>query len=104
MASVSIRELSRNTSGVVADVTRTGRPALITKHGAPVVAVIPVDTADLEDVVLATAPEYLSDMAAAEHDLREGNTTSGAELLAELDAPRPRRSAPAKAPKRGKRR
>jgi prevent-host-death family protein len=86
MASVSIRDLSRNTSSVVADVTRTGRPALITKHGAPVVAVIPIDPADLEDVVLATAEEYLADMAAAERDLRAGRTTSGGELLAELKA------------------
>jgi hypothetical protein len=51
-----------------------------------VVAVIPVDQADLEDVVLATAPEYLADMVAAQKDLREGRTTSGSELLAELEA------------------
>lgn len=86
MGIVSIRELSRNTSSVVDDVARTGRPALVTKHGAPVAAVVPVDADDLEDLVLSKAPEYLADMAAADEDLAAGRTRSAADVFDELDA------------------
>jgi len=87
MGIVSIRELSRNTSGVVDEVTRTGRPALVTKHGAPVVAVVPIDEGDLEDMVLARAPEYLTDMTAADDDLAAGRTRAAADVFEELDVP-----------------
>ncbi len=86
MASVSIRELSRNASGVVDQVTRTGRPALVTKHGAPVAAVVPLDAGDVEDLVLARAPAYLEDLAAAEEDIAAGRTVPLREILAELEA------------------
>jgi len=86
MGIVSIRELSRNASSVVDDVARTGRPALVTKHGAPVAAVVPVDADDLEDLVLSKAPEYLADMAAADEDLAAGRTRSAADVFDELDA------------------
>lgn len=58
MGTVSMRDLSRNASGVVDEVARTGRPALVTKHGAPVAALVPVDQSELEDLVLAKAPAY----------------------------------------------
>ena len=86
MGIVSIRELSRNTSGVVDEVARTGRPALVTKHGAPVVAVVPIAEGDLEDMVLARAPEYLADMTAADEDLAAGHTHAAADVFEELDA------------------
>lgn len=85
MGTVSIRELSRNASGVVDDVARTGRPALITKHGVPVAAVVPIDEGELEDMVLARAPEYLADMGAADDDLATGRTSSAADVFDELD-------------------
>ncbi len=51
MATVSIRELSRNASSVAA-VARSGRLTLVTRHGALVAAVVPIDENDLEDLVL----------------------------------------------------
>ena len=83
---VSIRDLSRNASSVVDEVARTGRPAIVTKHGAPVAALVPVDEAELEDLVLAKAPEYLEDLATADEDLTAGRTSSDADLFEELDA------------------
>jgi prevent-host-death family protein len=83
---VSIRDLSRNASSVVDEVARTGRPAIVTKHGAPVAALVPVDEAELEDLVLAKAPEYLEDLATADEDLAAGRTRSDADLFEELDA------------------
>ena len=84
MATVSIRDLSRNASSVVDDVARTGRPALVTKHGAPIAAVVPIDSAELEDLVLAKAAEYLDDLTAADEDLATGRTQSAADVFADL--------------------
>jgi prevent-host-death family protein len=86
MGTVSIRELSRNASSVVDEVARTGRPALITKHGAPIVAVVPIDEGEIEDLVLARAPEYLADMLSADEDLAAGRTRAAATVFDELDA------------------
>ena len=85
MGTVSIRELSRNASGVVDEVARTGRPAVVTKHGVPVAAVVPIDEADLEDMVLARAPEYLADIGAADEDLAAGRTRPAADVFDDLD-------------------
>lgn len=52
MATVNIRELGRNPSKVVDDVTSTGRPALVTKNGRPVAAVVPIDENALLDWIL----------------------------------------------------
>lgn len=85
MCIVGIRELARNASGVVSDVARTRRPALVTRHGAPVVAVIPIEPDDLEDLILSKAPEYLGDLIAADEDLLTGKTRSAPDVFAELD-------------------
>lgn len=86
MGTVSIRELSRNASGVVDEVAKSGRPAIVTKHGAPIAAVVPIDEGELEDMVLARAPEYLADMGAADADVAAGRTRSAADVFDELDA------------------
>ena len=84
MSTVSIRELSRNASGVVADVAASGRPAVVTRHGVPVAAVVPINDGDIEDLVLARAPQYLEDIAAADEDLREGRTRGADDVFADL--------------------
>jgi len=84
MSTVSTRDLSRNPSAVLNDVTRSGRPALVTRHGRVIAALVPVDQEALEDLVLATAPQFLEDMAAASAALKAGDTVGGAELWAEL--------------------
>jgi prevent-host-death family protein len=53
MTSVGIRELAANVSGVVAGVASSGLPAVVTKHGEPVAALIPI--ADLQDLLAARA-------------------------------------------------
>jgi prevent-host-death family protein len=55
VSTVSIRELQRNASRVVDDVAASGRPALVTRHGHPVAALVPVGERELEDLVLAAA-------------------------------------------------
>lgn len=76
MPHISIRELQRNAGGVVADVAASGRPAVVTKHGRPVAAVVPISEEDLEDWVLANAPQFAADRAAADDELAAGKTVS----------------------------
>lgn len=53
MTSVGIRQLAASVSAVVADVANSGRPAVVTKHGAPIAAVVSI--ADLEDLLAIRA-------------------------------------------------
>ena len=55
MSFVSIRELSRNPSAVVDEVERSGRPALVTRNGKPVAALVRIDPVALEDWIQASA-------------------------------------------------
>jgi prevent-host-death family protein len=86
MSTISIRDLQRNTSGVVADVADSKHPALVTRHGEPVAALVPIDAQDLEDYLLSKVPGFAEDMAAADRALADGQTRSAAEVFAELDA------------------
>ena len=45
---VSIRDLSRNPSAVVDEVERSGRPALVTRNGKPIAALVRIDQDRLE--------------------------------------------------------
>jgi prevent-host-death family protein len=86
MSTISIRELSRNASSVLKEVAESGRPAVVTRHGVAIAAVVPIDPGDLEDLVIARMPDYIEDLAAADEDLRTGKTRPAAEVFAELDA------------------
>jgi len=81
---VSIRDLQRDTSGVVRRVTRTGRPAIVTNRGDPVVAVVPVDPDALEDFVLANSPPFVRAMREADAALEAGLVRPASEVFAEL--------------------
>lgn len=85
MATISIRELGRNPSRVVDEVVRSERPAIITRHGRPVAAMVAVDPDELEDFVLARAPEFVRSVRAANADLRAGRVRSADEVFAEIE-------------------
>jgi prevent-host-death family protein len=85
MPTVSIRELANNASGVISEVTASGRPAVVTKHGQPVAAVVPIDEDALEDFVLANAPEFVEGRRAADEELAAGQTRSLESVVADLD-------------------
>lgn len=86
MSTVSARDLGRHTADVLDEVERTRRPALVVRNGRPVAALVPIDEADLEDYVLASAPEYLAAMKAADDELAAGGTREATELFDELDS------------------
>lgn len=52
MATVTLRELARNTAAVIQEIQTTRRPALVTRNGKPVVALVPIDEVALEDWLL----------------------------------------------------
>ena len=85
MSTVSIRELGRNPGHVIDEVVRTGRPAIITRHGRPVTALVALDPDELEDYVLAHAPAFVRSRRAADADLRAGRVRPAAEVFADLE-------------------
>ena len=86
MTTISIRELGRNPGQVIDEVVRTGRPAIITRHGRPVTALVAVDPDELEDFVLAHAPAFARSRRAADADLRAGRVRPAEEVLADLES------------------
>lgn len=84
MATVSIRDLARRPSQVVDEVLRTRRPTIITRHGRPVTAMVAIDPDELEDVVLARAPEYVASMRAADADLQAGRVRGLDEVIRDV--------------------
>jgi len=87
MATVTIRELGRQVSSVVKEVETTKRPTFVTHRGTPVAVLLPVDTAELEDYVLANAPEYVASMAAADEAIEHGGPAASlADVIAEFEA------------------
>jgi prevent-host-death family protein len=83
---ISIRDLARRSSQVVNDVTSSGRPAIITRRGKPVGALIAIDADELEEFVLANAPEYARSMRDADADLAKGRTRTLSDVIDEIDA------------------
>jgi antitoxin (DNA-binding transcriptional repressor) of toxin-antitoxin stability system len=79
------------TTGRPALVTRHGRlmAALVTRHGRLMAALVPVAESDLEDFVLANAPELVAATREAEEDLQVGQTRALDDVLAELDEEQP---------------
>jgi prevent-host-death family protein len=85
MTTISIRDLGRRPSQVVDEVARTGRPAIITRRGRAVTAMIAINPEELEDFVLAHAPAFARSRRAADADLRAGRTRAADEVFAELE-------------------
>lgn len=87
MATVTIRELGRQVSGVVNDVRTTGRPAFVTHRGTPVAVLLPLDAEQLEDYILANAPEYVASMREADAAIAQGKAgVPLADAIAEFEA------------------
>jgi prevent-host-death family protein len=82
MPVVGIRQLARNASAIIRDVSKTRMPTVVTDRGKPVGVIYPFDEEDLEDYVLANAPEFVARRAQADRDIAEGKTIPLEELLA----------------------
>jgi prevent-host-death family protein len=81
-----IREFARNVSRYVERVERTGRPLVLTRHGKPVAALIAIEAGDLEDFILAHAPDLAASLRSANRELAAGESQPLGQTLAELEA------------------
>lgn len=81
MAITTMRELLR-APGKAFESVDQGETCLITRHGRPVAALVPVDQADAEKFILAAAPEFAESRREAEHADSEGRTSSLEEVAA----------------------
>jgi prevent-host-death family protein len=84
MSAIGVRDLGRNPSKVLDELAEGRRPILITRRGRPVAVLTPIDPDEVEDLVLAYAPEFVADRAEADADLREGRTVPLSKLLSEF--------------------
>lgn len=76
MPSVTLRELARNTAAVIQGIESSGRPALVTRNGKPVAALVPIDEAALEDWLLDRAPAITRTVAEADPTLEADRVSS----------------------------
>lgn len=93
MPVVNMRELARSTSRVVDSVHRSGKAALVTRGGRPVVAMIAIDDGALEDWILANSPKFVQSLRKADADLRDGRALSLDAFLARNPVRPPARKA-----------
>lgn len=89
MSTIGIRELARHASSIINDIEQNKEPALITRRGRPVIYMLPVDSEEFEDFVLAHAPEFIEGMTAADSELAAGETALLTDVRAELEADAP---------------
>jgi antitoxin (DNA-binding transcriptional repressor) of toxin-antitoxin stability system len=89
MSTIGVRELARHTSSIINDIEQNKEPTLVTRRGRPVVYMLPVDSEEFQDFVLAHAPQFVDGMAAADIELATGETVSLAEARAELETDEP---------------
>jgi antitoxin (DNA-binding transcriptional repressor) of toxin-antitoxin stability system len=101
MATVGIRQLSRETSRIIKDFEETGRPVILTREGRPIGAFVPLSERELEDLVLANAPEFRNSARRSHEDLLAGRARSledvARERGIELPSRAPAESEPGKA-------
>lgn len=91
MPFIGIRDLSRETSRVIKEFEQTGEPVVVTREGRPIGALMPISEAQLQDLALASAPQFGAPSAApggsgeggesgATRSLREAAAERGIEL------------------------
>lgn len=86
MAIIGMRELQRDPKGVFQRLTDTHEPILITNHGHPVAALYPVDAQRAEELMLATAPEYVASRGEGEAAVAAGRTRSLDDAISEYNS------------------
>ncbi len=85
MAIIGMRELLRDPTRVFDAIEKQREPVLVTNRGRPVAALYPVDANRAEELMLATAPEYVESRRRAERARAEGRTRSLEEAIDEYN-------------------
>ena len=82
MAAVGVRELKAKASEIIERSSR-GERFLVTRRGRPISILLPIDD-DLEDFILANAPEFIRMRERARREYRAGKTRPWRDLRKEL--------------------
>ena len=77
---VGIRDLSRHTGRVLAEIARTHKPLAVTDHGRVVALLQPVDPDAYVEELLASIPDVEARFRAGEAELDAGRTLSAADI------------------------
>lgn len=73
---IGIRDLKNRATEILRTMSETGAAVVVTRHGRPTALILPIESAEAEDYVLAHAPEIVSSLREAESDLRTGQTVT----------------------------
>lgn len=84
MPIIGIRALQRETREIFDELERDGEPVVITHHGRPVAALIPIDREQAEALVLAAAPRFRESRRAKDETGGEARTRPIEEVVSEL--------------------
>lgn len=73
---VGIRELKNKATQILRSVEERGSSVVVSRHGRPTALILPIDSPEAEDYVLAHAPEIVESLRQADRDLEEGRTVT----------------------------
>lgn len=73
---VGIRELKNKATQILRSVEERRSPVVVSRRGRPTALILPIDSPEAEDYVLAHAPEIVESLRQADRDLREGRTVT----------------------------
>ena len=71
-----MRDLKNRAAEIIRGVEEDGTPVVVTRRGRPTVLILPIDSPEAEDYVLAHAPAIVASLREAESDLRARRTQS----------------------------
>lgn len=89
MATVGLRELSRETRKVIEQLEESREPVLIVRRGKPIAALVTVDGENLNQMLLESLPEFVKERRQADEELAAGKTRPLSEVMAEIEANEP---------------
>lgn len=69
-------ELKNKTTQILRAVEERGSPVVVSRRGRPTALILPIDSPEAEDYVLAHAPEVVESLREADRDLKEGGTVT----------------------------
>lgn len=98
---VSMRELSRKTGGIVKQIKREKRPAVVMNRGSYAAIIQPLDADRIRQLVMESASDLVATRTGSERALAAGKTMTASELAEELgiepvERKKAKRASPAK--------
>lgn len=79
MAIIGIRELNRDTRGVIERLLESREPVVLTRQGTPIATIHPLDQQRVNDLVISSASEFVGSVRQAEREFAAGETVPLAE-------------------------